>query len=174
MKLLTKRIREKLIENHHLQLLAQSEGREWDPYPVLKVFNPGGPGTWLFTELSEFVVDETGEEQGVLFGLCDPGHGHPDLGTVFLSELRSFRNHMGLPLERDQHFRPVCPLSVYVDHATEDRIIRTNPLRPLMIRSDHPMKGEDLEPPDPEEEYFNNLPDTPETPGGDAKSLYYL
>ena len=54
MKLLTKALRERLLKN--------GRNRDQDHAPALKVFNPTGAATWLFSEL-----DEDGD---TLFGLC--------------------------------------------------------------------------------------------------------
>jgi DUF2958 family protein len=98
MKLLTNEIRERLLAN----------GREpdRDRPPVLKVFNPSGGQTWL-------IVEADPEEPDILFGLCDLGHGFPELGSVRLSELEAVRGRCGLPLERDIHFVGKYPISVY-------------------------------------------------------------
>jgi hypothetical protein len=82
-----------------------------DPVPVVKLFDPCGAATWLLTELAE--------DGDTLFGLCDLGMGCPELGYVSLHELQSVRGRLGLPLERDQHFRPRQPLSCYTGEARE-------------------------------------------------------
>ena len=55
MKLLTKALRERLLKN--------GRNRDQDHAPPLKVFNPTGAATWLFSEL-----DEDGD---TLWGLAD-------------------------------------------------------------------------------------------------------
>lgn len=90
---------------------CQMETGEGDFPPVLKVFNPYGGQTWLFTEL---------DDHGRLFGLCDMGMGEPELGYVMREELEGLRIQRGncrLPLERDAHFHAVAPLGDYVDAA---------------------------------------------------------
>lgn len=64
------------------------------PVP-LKLFNPGGAGSWFITEADL----ETGEAFGYVTGL-----GGDELGYIDLNELRSFRGRMGLPIERDEYF----------------------------------------------------------------------
>lgn len=81
-----------------------------DHVPVIKFFDPAGAATWLITEIDA-------EDQDTLFGLCDLGMGFPELGTVSLSELRSVKNRLGLPLERDLFFSAHHPLSVYAQAA---------------------------------------------------------
>lgn len=97
MKLLTKTQRERLLGN--------ARNRERDHCPTVKFFNPCGAATWLFTEL-----DEDGD---TLFGLADLGFGTPELGYSSLAELAAIRLPFGLGIERDLHFEPKHPLSVY-------------------------------------------------------------
>ena len=101
MKLLTKALRERLLKN--------GRNRDQDHAPPLKVFNPTGAATWLFSEL-----DENGD---TLFGLADLGLGTPELGYSRLCQLAAVRVRFGLGLERDLHFKPRFALSVYADAA---------------------------------------------------------
>ncbi len=78
-----------------------------DHVPVVKFFDPCGTATWLITECRP-------DEPDILFGLCDLGLGFPELGSVRLSELKSIKNRLGLPLERDLFFAARFPLSVYL------------------------------------------------------------
>ena len=58
------------------------------------------------------------------FGLCDLGLGCPELGYVSLTELRSVRGKLGLPIERDLHFDADKTISAYADEArTHGRIV---------------------------------------------------
>jgi hypothetical protein len=41
----------------------------------------------------------------------------PELGYVSLTELRSVRGKLGLPIERDLHFEADKPISAYADEA---------------------------------------------------------
>lgn len=92
------------------KLRANAAKRDlFDPAPVVKFFYPAGAGTWLFAEL-----DEDGDS---LFGLCDPGHGTPELGYASLSEMAEFRGRFGLGIERDMHFKPNKSLTAYADEA---------------------------------------------------------
>ena len=101
MKLLTKKHRERLLKN--------GRNRDRDHSPQVKFFNPCGAATWLFSEL-----DEDGD---TLFGLADLGFGTPDLGYSSLAEIAAIRVRFGLGIERDRHFRPKYPLSVYTEAA---------------------------------------------------------
>ena len=104
MKLLTREIRSKLLANGKM--------RPDDAKPVLKLFNPCGAGTWLFTEL-----DEDGD---TLYGLCDPGLGTPELGYASLSEMAALRLRFGLGIERDMHFKATETLGEYAAAAREE------------------------------------------------------
>lgn len=82
---------------------------EPDPLPVVKFFSPVGAATWLATEL-----DADGD---TLSGLADLGFGSPELGSFSLGEIASVRLPFGLSIERDEHFAPMAPLSVWADRA---------------------------------------------------------
>ena len=97
MKLLTKALRERLLSN------GRNRGR--DHARPLKLFNPCGAATWLFSEFAE--------DGDALFGLADLGFGAPELGCSSLAKIAAIRLHSGLGIERDLHFRPQHPLSVY-------------------------------------------------------------
>jgi hypothetical protein len=104
--LLTAAIRKQLLANGR----RTAQGEEIDPPPVVKLFMPDGPGTWLLTELDP--ADSTRA-----FGLCDPGLGSPELGHVDLTELTALRGRLRLPIERDRHFIADRPLSTYAAEA---------------------------------------------------------
>ena len=80
----------------------------------MKLFTPDANATWLISELDPDYPDR-------LFGLCDLGFGYPELGYVSLAELSALRGPLGLPVERDEHFKPKKPLSVYADEARANR-----------------------------------------------------
>lgn len=85
-------------------------GADLDPHPVVKLFTPDAGATWLLTELDP-------DQPTLAFGLCDLGLGSPELGYVCLTELRQVRGKLGLPIERDLHFKAAHPLSAYVTAA---------------------------------------------------------
>jgi hypothetical protein len=91
-------------------LLANGRNRDQDHAPVIKVFNPTGGQTWLFSEL-----DPT--DNDTLFGLADLGMGSPELGYVSLAELVDLSGMLLVGLERDLHFKGSAPLSVYARFA---------------------------------------------------------
>lgn len=98
--------RELLLANGRLS----AAGEELDPRPIVKLFTPDANATWLLSELDP-------DHPDLAFGLCDLGLGEPELGTVSLRELASVRGRLGLPIERDVHFRPDKPLSAYTREA---------------------------------------------------------
>lgn len=77
--------------------------------PLVKLFTPDANCTWL---LSEFDADGD-----TLFGLCDLGQGSPELGYVSLQELQTVRGALGLPVERDLHFKATQSLAAYHEEA---------------------------------------------------------
>ncbi|HEX3885387.1 MAG TPA: DUF2958 domain-containing protein [Stellaceae bacterium] len=111
---------ELLTPNQRAQLLANGAARadrgDHDPVPVVKLFTPDAGATWLLTELDPANDD-------IAFGLCDLGLGSPELGNVSLSELIRARGKLGLPVERDIHFRGDKPLSKYAAEARRAGII---------------------------------------------------
>lgn len=74
-----------------------------DPVPVLKLYNPLGPGRWLITEI--------GEDADSLFGLCDLGQGYPELGYVSLDALEAVKLPLRARILRDPHFVGHVPIS---------------------------------------------------------------
>lgn len=95
---------------HRARLLANGRktaaGQEVDPFPVVKIFAPGGSATWLLTELDP-------EEPDRAFGLADLGLGMPELGYASISELKTCRTRLGLLLEIDRYFVARKRLSEY-------------------------------------------------------------
>lgn len=98
-----------LIPDDLRPILLANGARDGDPVPVLKLFNPAGPGTWLITELAD--------DGDTMFGLCDLDMGFPELGSVSLAELTSVTLPMGLTIERDVSFEGRVPISRWADIA---------------------------------------------------------
>jgi hypothetical protein len=111
MKLITKEIERQLLKN--------GANPDQDHKPVLKLFDPSGSATWLINEMDP-------NDPDMLFGLCDMGAGYPELGYVSLSQLQQIRGRFGLGIERDRHFSPKAPMSVYVSKARENGQIVEN------------------------------------------------
>ena len=114
MKLLTKAMADKLLENGRKQAATE---HHLDPFPVVKLFTPDGAATWLLTEIDP-------DDPSIAFGLCDLGLGFPELGNVSLVEIAALRGALGLPVERDRWFKADKPLSAYAEIARQNgRII---------------------------------------------------
>lgn len=84
---------------------------EVDHKPVIKLFTPDAQATWLLTEFDPC--------EELFFGLCDLGVGFPELGYVTQRELQECRGVLGLPVERDRHFKPQMSLSEYAREASK-------------------------------------------------------
>jgi len=92
MKLITKEIWKKL------PALGTTDGKQDDQVTVhVKMFTPDAGATWFITEADPVT--------GRLFGLCDLGLGFPEIGYVMLSEIEAVRGKLGLPVERDLHWK---------------------------------------------------------------------
>lgn len=98
------------------QLAANAAEPDGDHVPVLKLFNPSGPGTCLITEL-----DPHGD---TMFGLCDLDMDCVELGSVSLRELTSVTLPFGLTIERDVHFEGRLPISQWAEIARRCGSIR--------------------------------------------------
>jgi hypothetical protein len=92
MKLLTQEILKKLPK------LYVSENEE-DPMVWCKFFTPDSNWTWYGMEF---------DGKDIFFGLVDGFE--KELGYFSLSELKTIRGKLGLPVERDMYFKP-CRLS---------------------------------------------------------------
>jgi Protein of unknown function (DUF2958) len=105
-KLITDEQRAQLLGNGRQSL----EQENFDPAPVVKLFTPDAGATWLLTEIDPNDHDHA-------FGLCDLGLGYPELGWVSLAEIATVRGRLGLPVERNLHFKPEKPISTYAREA---------------------------------------------------------
>ena len=111
MKLLTKPITQRLAKNGQINAERMAEdGDVIDFFPVVKLFQPDGAGTWLLTETDP-------DDPDIAFGLCDLGFGSPELGSVRISELQAARGCFGLPIERDRFFKAQFCIGTYADQA---------------------------------------------------------
>ena len=117
MKLFTQLQFEKLLKNGEIQRPLKGTKQEKDFQPVVKIFAADANATWLLSEIDPDCHD-------IAFGLCDLGMGFPELGSVCLSELSSFRGRFGLPLERDLHFTADKTLSEYAREASKSGSIQ--------------------------------------------------
>lgn len=98
-----------LRANARASRLHEQRDERFDPFPVVKFFNPVGAATWIATELYD--------DGDTLFGLADLGFGCPEMGVFSLTEIASVRLPFGLFIERDEHFEPLAPLSLWSDTA---------------------------------------------------------
>ncbi len=117
MRFLSYELTRKLLEN------GKPENRDQDHPPVVKLFLPNTPCTWLLSEIDY-------QEPTIAFGLCDLGLHCPELGYVSLTELATIKSPiLNLSVECDRYFTGRYPLSVYAEAAklcagiTEDKIM---------------------------------------------------
>jgi len=110
MMLIPEKIMTQLENNGRKQETVRGTKDEIDFKPVVKLFMPDGGATWLLTEVDPYDPD-------IAFGLCDLGMGFPELGSVRLSEIKFIRGALGLPVERDRHFKANKTLSEYAAEA---------------------------------------------------------
>ena len=108
-------------DSQYQRLLSNGEvaQEKWDfqPKPFVKLFTPDGAATWLLSDIYPGDTD-------IAFGLCDLGLGEPELGYVSLTELSCLRGKLGLPVERDRHFKPAKTLVEYAEDARRHGRIR--------------------------------------------------
>jgi len=109
--LITNEIRKQLEANYLETQAAETSERNFDPRPVVKLFNPVGSQTWLITEI------EPGTNNA--FGLCDMGQGYPELGYVSIDELAKLKLYFDMKIERDIHFEAHMTISEYANQARE-------------------------------------------------------
>ena len=89
MKLLTKEVLEKLPK------LYTQEEKGLDAIAIVKFFTPDSNWTWYATEF---------DGDDLFFGLVDGFE--KEIGYFRLSELKSVKGALGLPIERDMYFKP--------------------------------------------------------------------
>ncbi len=111
MDLLPNSILDKLAANGRINKDRIEAGENtFDFEPVVKLFTPDAGATWLLSETDP-------EDPDIAHGLCDLGLGFPEIGSVRLSEIRAVRGRLGLPVERDLHFKADGTLSAYAARA---------------------------------------------------------
>ena len=89
---------------------------DFNPKPIVKLFNPVGAATWLIAS-----VDPNNPD--IAFGLCDLGMGCPELGSVSIEELSNYKGPLNLGIERDIHWQADKTLGEYADEARQHRRI---------------------------------------------------
>ena len=114
-----------ITDEQRIVLLANGreslENPDFDPAPVVKLFTPDAGATWRLTEIDA-------DDHDHAFGLCDLGLGMPEIGWVSLSELATVRGRLGLPVERDLHFRAEGILKFFLERA-DIAVLRTHAAR---------------------------------------------
>lgn len=110
MKLLTKGSRDRMILNGQRAKRVDGTNDEIDFQPVVKLFNPVGPGIWLLSELNP-------EDPDIAYGLADIGMHCVELGYVRISELEGIRLPFGLCIERCRGWKPETTLAGYYRRA---------------------------------------------------------
>jgi len=108
----------KLITNACASCDAYRTNQETDQKPVVKIFGPDSFRVWLLTELDPHRDD-------LAYGLVDEGDGFPELGYVRLSELRTVRGKLGMPVDRDRHFVADKTINAYAETARVRGFIKT-------------------------------------------------
>lgn len=98
-----------LTDAHIRRLQENARLPAADHPPVVKLFNPAGPASWLVTELAD--------DEDTLYGLADLGFGFPELGSFSLCELQSLELPFGLKIERDRAFSTELGLSIWAEVA---------------------------------------------------------
>ena len=101
------------------RLVANGRAPWFDHLPVVRFDYPGAEASWLISEIDK-------EDPNLLFGLVDYGLGYPHYGVIRLSELHSFKNPLGLGVQRRLTFQPRYPLRVYVAAARDVGAITTD------------------------------------------------
>jgi len=88
----------------------------FNPQPVVKLFNPVGSATWLIASVEP-------DNPDIAFGLCDLGMGFPELGSVSIEELSNYKGTLNLGIERDLNWEASKTLGEYADEARQHRQI---------------------------------------------------
>ncbi len=88
----------KLIHEDHLIPKLYSTEEDSNPLCRIKLFTPDANWTWYIIEIDE------AEELcfGYVVGM------EAELGYFTMSEIKSLRGGLGLPVERDLSFTPLC------------------------------------------------------------------
>ena len=106
--ILTKEIKEKLVDNH------KQQNGEKEFKAVVKLFNPIGKGTWYLSELNP--------ETNIAFGLCCLDY--KEFGYVSLDELTDLRIAYRPVLEGNGNNRIICPTIYY--KIERDKFFKSN------------------------------------------------
>ena len=106
-KKLTKAEERKLLRNSKEN---QAHEGGLNHFPVVKYFYM--QATWLITEM---------DQDGICFGLCDLGHGTPELGYVRAADLNGLSKFGGV--QKDRYFEAKYRISDYARKARAEGFI---------------------------------------------------
>jgi hypothetical protein len=95
---------------------AYNADPDFDPKPLVKLFNPVGSATWLIASVDP-------DNPDLAFGLCDLGMGCPELGSVSIEELSNIKGPLNLGIERDIHWQANKTLGEYATEARQHQHI---------------------------------------------------
>jgi len=95
---------------------AYNADPDFNPKPIVKLFNPVGAATWLIASIDPNNPD-------IAFGLCDLGLGCPELGSVSIEELSNVKGPLNLGIERDIHWQANKTLGEYATEARQHQRI---------------------------------------------------
>ena len=116
MKLLTKDIEQKLIKQHEESKKNPEINMSKINKPYLYLFG-GSSCTWLISEYDKL--------ENLFFGLCDLGHGCPEIGCVSREEIEKVKfPPFGLRVERDRYFTPEKSLWQYYEERKKTGRVR--------------------------------------------------
>ncbi len=79
----------------------------FDPFPMVRLFNPTGRAVWLVSEIYP--------DGDTLYGLADLGLGCPELGIFLLREIEAIDLPLGMKIARDLVFTTRHRLSVWAE-----------------------------------------------------------
>ena len=110
MELITEEIKKQLLKNGKIAAAGRGEDADAEnQMPVVKLFHPALPYTWLISEMMQ--------DENTLFGLYDLGFGAPEVGYTALSEIKSIPEYFFLRVERDLHFKAKKKVYEYAEDA---------------------------------------------------------
>ena len=111
MELYTRSQFEQLLANGRAAAIEQEE--DASRRPVVKWFTPFSAATWLISQIDP-------DDHDIAFGLADLGMGCPELGSIYIPELKALKGPLGLGVERDIYWQPRQSL---VDYASQARVL---------------------------------------------------
>lgn len=103
-KLFTRKQLEKMLKNWDNVDCSQLK-------PVIKLFTPDANAIWLIVAAHKY---EVGDNDYLLYGLCDLGLGYVEWGDVSVEELTKLR----VPVERDLYVNFDKTMGEYLEEAT--------------------------------------------------------